>query len=142
MPVRSPHLRAVLATTVGFTLAMTVGECIPRDDTPSLALLPFLTLYLRDQGLDIPQTASIFFGASAMLLFFPFFWGMMADRFIPLNRLFTILNLFIGIIVSTMQELHIGPDMTGGRAEIEKTLNRIETDLQSLRQSLKQPPTD
>lgn len=53
---------------------------------------------------------------------------------------FTILNLFIGIIVSTMQELHIGPDVTGSRAEIEKTLSRIETDLQSLRQSLKQPP--
>ena len=55
---------------------------------------------------------------------------------------FTILNLFIGIIVSTMQELHIGPDITGGQAEIEQTLNRIETDLQSLRQNLKQPPTD
>lgn len=58
---------------------------------------------------------------------------------------FTILNLFIGIIVSTMQELHIGPDMTGGRAEIEKTLNRIETDLQSLRSALADtriPPRD
>ncbi len=55
---------------------------------------------------------------------------------------FTILNLFIGIIVSTMQELHIGPDLTGNQAEIEKTLSRIETDLQSLRQSLKRPPTD
>ena len=55
---------------------------------------------------------------------------------------FTILNLFIGIIVSTMQELHIGPDITGGQAEIEQTLNRIETDLQSLRQNLKQPQTD
>lgn len=53
---------------------------------------------------------------------------------------FTILNLFIGIIVSTMQELHIGPDITGNQAEIEQTLSRIETDLQSLRQSLKQPP--
>lgn len=53
---------------------------------------------------------------------------------------FTILNLFIGIIVSTMQELHIGPDVTGGQAEIEKTLNRIETDLQSLRQNLTTPP--
>jgi voltage-gated sodium channel len=54
---------------------------------------------------------------------------------------FTILNLFIGIIVSTMQELHIGPDVTGNQAEIERTLSRIETDLQSLRQSLKRPPT-
>lgn len=58
---------------------------------------------------------------------------------------FTILNLFIGIIVSTMQELHIGPDIKGGQIEIEKTLTRIENDLQSLRQTLKQgqaPPGD
>lgn len=53
---------------------------------------------------------------------------------------FTILNLFIGIIVSTMQELHIGPDISGGQPEIEKTLGRIETDLQSLRQNLKNAP--
>jgi len=53
---------------------------------------------------------------------------------------FTILNLFIGIIVSTMQELHIGPDITGGRAEIEKTLSRIETDLQTLRSALAKTP--
>jgi len=52
---------------------------------------------------------------------------------------FTILNLFIGIIVSTMQELHIGPNAADGRAEIEKTLNRIETDLQSLRAALSKP---
>ncbi|GAB5558477.1 MAG: hypothetical protein SynsKO_01240 [Synoicihabitans sp.] len=55
---------------------------------------------------------------------------------------FTILNLFIGIIVSTMQELHIGPDLTGGQAEIEKTLSRIENDLHSLRQNLKQTPPE
>jgi MFS family permease len=59
------------------------------------AILPFLTLFLQDKGLDITQISTIFFGASAMLLVFPFFWGMMADRFIPLNRLFTILNLLL-----------------------------------------------
>lgn len=64
------------------------------------ALLPFLTLFLMDKGLDLSQISTIFFGASAMLLFFPFFWGMMADRFIPLNRLFTILNLLLIITLA------------------------------------------
>ncbi len=59
------------------------------------AVLPFLTLFLRDKGLDLTQISTIFSGASAMLLFFPFFWGMLADRFIPLNRLFTILNVLL-----------------------------------------------
>lgn len=92
------------AIRIPLTLAMLLQFAIGG------ALLPFLTLYLRDKGLDIPQTASIFFGASAMLLFFPFFWGMLADRFIPLNRLFTILNLLLIVSLSIFakQQSYLG----------------------------------
>jgi len=59
------------------------------------AVLPFISLLFRDRGLDFTQVSYIFSGSSAMLLFFPFFWGMLADRFIPLNRIFTLLNLLM-----------------------------------------------
>ena len=49
---------------------------------------------------------------------------------------FTILNLFIGIIVSTMQELSLTPDLAADHAEVEHTLGRIEADLRSLRRAL------
>jgi MFS family permease len=57
------------------------------------AVLPFISLYLRDQGLDFPQISRIFVVSAALLLLFPFVWGMLADRYIPLNRLFIGLNL-------------------------------------------------
>lgn len=46
---------------------------------------------------------------------------------------FTILNLFIGIIVSTMQELALTPDLTHKDPEMLELLERIEGDLRSLR---------
>lgn len=49
---------------------------------------------------------------------------------------FTILNLFIGIIVSTMQELSLTPDISADHAELDQTLGRIETDMRALRRSL------
>jgi voltage-gated sodium channel len=49
---------------------------------------------------------------------------------------FTILNLFIGIIVSTMQELSTLPDPAIPRARVVETLDRIERDLADLRRQL------
>lgn len=46
---------------------------------------------------------------------------------------FTILNLFLGIIVSTMQELALLPDHNKPEAELLELLSRMETDLQTLR---------
>ena len=46
---------------------------------------------------------------------------------------FTILNLFIGIIVSTMQELSMMPDATHADPETRELLERLETDLKTLR---------
>lgn len=50
---------------------------------------------------------------------------------------FTILNLFIGIIVSTMQELSSLPDPTQTQAETLHVLERMEADIKALKQSLK-----
>ncbi len=49
---------------------------------------------------------------------------------------FTILNLFIGIIVSTMQELAMVPDTHEQHLESLEVLERIENDLVTLRQQL------
>ena len=51
---------------------------------------------------------------------------------------FTILNLFIGIIVSTMQELSTLPDPAKPQAELLETISRIEAELISLKERLKQ----
>jgi len=48
----------------------------------------------------------------------------------------TILNLFIGIIVSTMQELASLPDPNVPDADLKRTLSRMETDLATLRAHL------
>jgi len=50
---------------------------------------------------------------------------------------FTILNLFIGIIVSTMQELSTLPDPEQKHVETIQVLERMEADIQSLKNSLK-----
>jgi len=53
---------------------------------------------------------------------------------------FTILNLFIGIIVSTMQELSVTPEVrTKSGPEILELLTRIDTDLRSLRSQIEVP---
>jgi MFS family permease len=57
------------------------------------AVFPFVSLLLRDRGLDLSQISLVFTASSATSLVFPFFWGMLADRFVPLNRLFFFLNL-------------------------------------------------
>jgi MFS family permease len=55
-------------------------------------VVPFVSLLLRDRGLELSQISVIFTASSATLLVFPFLWGMLADRFVPLNRLFFVLN--------------------------------------------------
>ena len=57
------------------------------------SVIPFVTLLLRDRGLGMGQIGTIFSCAAAMLMVAPFFWGMLADRYMPLDRLFVILNL-------------------------------------------------
>ena len=56
------------------------------------AVYPFITLLLRDRGFTVGEISLVLLSGSAALLVSPFFWGMLADRFVPLNRLFGIMN--------------------------------------------------
>jgi voltage-gated sodium channel len=68
----------------------------------------------------------------------PFAWAF----FVPFIVIatFTILNLFIGIIVSTMQELSMLPDPHQPQEEVRDLLKRIDADLKSLRRLVENPP--
>ena len=57
------------------------------------AVIPFAGLLLQERGMDFVQASRIFALSSCMLLVFPFLWGMVADRFLPIDRLFTALNV-------------------------------------------------
>ncbi len=65
---------------------------------------------------------------------FPWAWAF----FVPFIMIatFTILNLFIGIIVSTMQELATLPDPLAPQKETREILSRIEESVRDLRQKL------
>ena len=65
------------------------------------ALYPFVTLLLRDRGFTVAEISVVLLSGSAALLVSPFFWGMLADRFIPLNRLFAVMNgLAMGALIA------------------------------------------
>jgi len=66
---------------------------------------------------------------------YPFAWAFFVPFIVVAT--FTILNLFIGIIVSTMQELSTLPDPNQQLGEIHDTLHHIESQLQNLKQQLK-----
>jgi len=53
---------------------------------------------------------------------------------------FTILNLFIGIIVSTMQELALTPEVDHTDPEVRALLKRIDIDLRAVRSQLEKTP--
>jgi voltage-gated sodium channel len=67
---------------------------------------------------------------------FPWAWAF----FVPFIVIatFTILNLFIGIIVSTMQEMSTLPDATAPREDLKAALRRIEADLKLVRQHVEE----
>jgi voltage-gated sodium channel len=67
---------------------------------------------------------------------YPWAWAFFVPFIVVAT--FTILNLFIGIIVSTMQELSTLPDPKAKHADLKETLKRMEEDLAKLRHHLKQ----
>ncbi len=71
---------------------------------------------------------------------YPYAWAF----FVPfiIMATFTILNLFIGIIVSTMQELSTLPEPGMPKKELAESLARIERDIQELRMQVQRdnPP--
>jgi MFS family permease len=60
------------------------------------AVLPFVSMLMRDRGLEYSRISLIFSAASALMIFVPFIWGVLADRYTPLNRLFALLNAIAG----------------------------------------------
>ena len=67
------------------------------------AVLPFIAFHLIDEGFSFRHIGEIFFFGSASALLFPFIWGYLSDRFIPLNQLFIILNLVAGILLIILE---------------------------------------
>jgi len=69
---------------------------------------------------------------------YPWAWAF----FVPfiIIATFTILNLFIGIIVSTMQELSLTPDVDHTDPEVRTLLERIDADLRAVRSQLEKNP--
>lgn len=74
------------------------------------AVVPFFSILLRDRGLDFRQISQIYVTASAALMVFPFLWGMLADRYLPLNRVFTLVNslAFLALLFLSGQEAFPG----------------------------------
>ena len=65
---------------------------------------------------------------------YPWAWAFFVPFIVVAT--FTILNLFIGIIVSTMQQLAIQPEPGVSKATVLSTLERIEKDLATLKKEL------
>ncbi len=60
------------------------------------SVLPFIAFHLKDEGFTYGEIGRIFFTGSASSLIFPLLWGFLSDRYIPLNRLFLLLNFLAG----------------------------------------------
>src|SRR5688500_4720623 len=78
------------------------------------SVMPFVTLLLRDRGLSMGQIGLIFAVASATLLIAPFFWGMLADRYLPLDRVFVLLNVLgaAALVAFALQTTLLGLTIT------------------------------
>jgi MFS family permease len=74
------------------------------------AVIPFVSMLLRDRGLDFSAISRILLASSSTLLVFPFLWGMLADRYLPINRLFTLLNVLAAacLVLFLSQKTFIG----------------------------------
>ena len=74
------------------------------------AVIPFVTLLLRDRGLSMGQIGVVFSCGAASLLVAPFIWGMLADRYMPLDRVFVLLNLLgaAALVVFALQTSTLG----------------------------------
>ena len=57
------------------------------------SILPFMSIWLQENGLSFASIGTIFAIASSTFLVFPFLWGMIADRYLPIQKVFTFLNI-------------------------------------------------
>lgn len=56
------------------------------------ALIPFVTILFRERGLTYGEISLVFLGGALLATFLPSLWGMLADKYIAINRLFAMLN--------------------------------------------------
>lgn len=68
------------------------------------AVLPFIAFHLVDEGFSFGQIGRIFFVGSTSSLVFPFLWGYLSDRYIPLDRLFVVLNILTGVALILLHQ--------------------------------------
>ena len=61
------------------------------------AVLPFMSMWLEEKGLSFSEISLIFSVASTTFLVFPFLWGMIADRYLPIEWMFFFLNGMAGV---------------------------------------------
>jgi voltage-gated sodium channel len=115
---------AVFFYTMGVLATNLFGESFPQWfgslGASLFSLFQIMTLESWSMGIVRP-----------VMEVFPWAWAF----FVPFIVIatFTILNLFIGIIVSTMQELASLPDPSVPDADLKRTLARMENDLATLR---------
>ena len=67
------------------------------------AVLPFMSMWLEEKGLSFSEISLIFSVASTTFLVFPFLWGMIADRYLPIEWMFFFLNGMAGVSMWWMQ---------------------------------------
>lgn len=120
---------AVFFYTMGVLATNLFGEAFPQWfgtlGASLFSLFQIMTLESWSMGIVRP-----------VMEVFPWAWAFFVPFIVVAT--FTILNLFIGIIVSTMQELQSLPDPTKPNAALLQTLSRMENDLQELRSHIEQ----
>ena len=67
------------------------------------AVLPFMSMWLEEKGVEFFRDQSDFFGRLDHLSRFPFLWGMIADRYLPIEWMFFFLNGMAGVSMWWMQ---------------------------------------
>jgi PPP family 3-phenylpropionic acid transporter len=97
MPSDQSQFRGIpLSLFVVMTLQFAVGG----------AVLPFMSMWLEEKGLSFSEISLVFSVASTTFLVFPFLWGMVADRFLPIEWLFFILNALAACSMWFLQQQH------------------------------------
>jgi len=67
------------------------------------SVLPFMAMWLEESGLSFASIGTIFSISSSTYLVFPFLWGMIADRYVPIQKVFTFLNIMACVALVWLQ---------------------------------------
>ena len=78
-----------MARPTPFTTTRSLYAAMPVQYAVGGAFLPFVTLYLRDRGLELSQIGWVFLSSAAVAASVPFLWGFVADNLVAasLDRL-------------------------------------------------------